>query len=343
MLYMANVFDELLSETTLRLLEAERGPVHGNWLSGHRSRPYPRPGDSVVLAPSTLDDALCPEQAAVGPGLAATWVLFPDQAVGWDFQRHDYRYQSEPVLTRAIDLAGGPILVNSWHTARVLRRAGLACPLQVVPLAIDVAAIDRAAKASRDSETADGVCVLWAHMWRTQKDPESALVVLDKVLSEEPVTRVIIGRADSWAGPIHSPSGFRETMNGHLHAMRFRYPGRISIVPWFEDPTEYWSRLGRVDISLSCSREESFGIGMLEHAAAGIACVVPDGAAYPELHPGARQIPAATTTALASAVLELARDPAQRHAVAAACRQHATAFPPQRTVEELLIALDRRQ
>lgn len=82
---------------------------------------------------------------------------------------------------------------------------------------------------------------------------------------------------------------------------------------------------------------------MLEHAAAGIACVVPGGAAYPELHPGARRVPAATTAALATAILELARDPAQRHAVASACRQHATAFPPQRTVKELLVVLNRRQ
>jgi hypothetical protein len=48
-----------------------------------------------------------------------------------------------------------------------------------------------------------------------------------------------------------------------------------------------------VDIGFSTAYHETFGLTMLEQGCAGVACVVPNHQAYPEIHAGALVVPPA--------------------------------------------------
>lgn len=163
-LFMANMWDELLGSTGLALLQERYGAVYGNWLTGRHEARQPRPGDVVVLAPSTMDSAVEPAAAAKRARTLLAWVLFPDQVIGWDFGRGSYRYALNPVLSETLIAADG-IAANSYYTKAQLTHVGVTQRVDVVPLSVDARAIS--AHALRQRRCNHAPHIFWAQMWRT--------------------------------------------------------------------------------------------------------------------------------------------------------------------------------
>ncbi|MGH3734021.1 MAG: hypothetical protein ACRDT6_00070 [Micromonosporaceae bacterium] len=331
-LFLANIWDELISELGLAQLEDTFDAVHGNWLAPPRGASAPRRGDHVLLAPSTMESAVTPRVAAERASALLGWVLFPDQAIGWDFAHQRYRYQPHSVLADTLDLAAA-VYVNSDYTRTRLGLAGIRDDLRVLPLGVDYAGISEAAgTAAGHSSEGNGPHIFWGHMWRTQKDPENAIGILTAVLDEVAEVRVTVGRASSWGDPEHSPSDFQDRLTDLVDVLVARGDRRVRVIDRFAKPRAYWRFLGGVDIAFSCSREESFGVGMMEHAAAGVACVLPNDKCYPEIHQGALLVKPEPQH-IASGITTLARHAELRHRVQAACTANAERYTAKRTVE----------
>jgi hypothetical protein len=332
-LFVANMWDELLSERGLEQLEHHFGMVQGNWLSGARQSQRPTNGDDVLISPSTMESAVTPRQGARSARTMVGWVLFPDQVIGWDFDVHRYRHQVAPVLADTLELTQSTA-VNSAYTARELYRAGAPKGLPVVPLGVDIHGITRAMR-HRSALDSHEPHIFWGHMWRTQKDPEAALRIAIQLLYKAPTARITIGRAESWADPEHSPPAFQTRLRELVAALRERGGSRVSVIPHFHQPADYWRFLGGVDISYTWCREESFGVALLEHAAAGAACVAPRILCYPDVHRSATLVPY-NEGAAADAIALLAADPHRLSAARTACRAAAARYDVRRMVEEII-------
>lgn len=116
--------------------------------------------------------------------------------------------------------------------------------------------------------------------------------------------------------------------------------GRVSLVRHFLDPCDYWAFLGCVDVTFSCAREESFGVAMLEHAAAGVACVCPRTLAYPEVHQGALLVPP-DADSIVDGVCSLVRDAGTRSRVARRGAEVARRYAVEAGVRRLCDQLQR--
>lgn len=332
-LFLANMWDELLSERGLTHLEHHFGAVRGNWLSGSRQAKQPAHGDEVLIAPSTMHSAVTPSQGAHRTRTMVGWVLFPDQVMGWDFKAHCYRYQLAPVLADTLALSK-ITAVNSAYTARELHRAGAPKGLPTVPLGIDIEGITRATRSAPGRNSREPH-IFWGHMWRTQKDPEAALRIALRLLDKAPTARITVGRAETWADPEHSPPNFQKRVRGLLTTLRERDSSRVSVITQFPQPEDYWRFLGSVDISYTWCREESFGVALLEHAAAGAACIAPRTLCYPEVHHSATLVPYEEEAA-ADVIALLAKDHRRLTAARAACRDGAARYDVCRMVEHLI-------
>lgn len=336
-LYLANMWDGLLGERGLRLLAAAFGGVSGNWLASPRNAARPSSGSYVLLAPSTMDSAVTPAAAADAAAVLAGWVLFPDQVIGWDWQRQRYRHVVAPVLADTLAHAR-VVATNSAYTVTNLRRAGVAGHLAVLPLGVDSDGI-RAMSDTRPKGDGKDVHVLWAHMWRSQKDPETALRVAAAVLKRDPNVRMTVGRSKSWLNEQHSPMDFRRRVTVLADRLRRAGGSRVRFVDHFATQRDYWRMLSEVDISYSCPLEESFGVAMLEHAAAGAACVCPNMLCYPETLRGARLV-SGGEAGLVDAICELAADPVTLWEVRSRCRAQAACYPIDATVQGIIRLFD---
>lgn len=331
-LFLANIFDWLLSNRGLELLEQRFGAVRGNWLHPPRTQPQPKVGDRILLNPSTMDTVVTPAQAAAKASQVVAWVLFPDQAVGWDFAQHRFLNVCQEVAAEA-RRASSDLHANSEFTRRLLRRANVHDDAPIIPLGVDLGGIERASReAQRNGD--DVVHVYWGHMWRTQKDPEKAMEILRAVADACPRVRITIGRAHSWGPPEHSPPEFQSRLLNAIDGLGEFAPSRVQVRETYEDSTDYWRFMGSVDISFSCSREETFGLALMEHEAAGVACVAPDSMCYPETHTGAMLV-SDDRKSIADAVIALVNSPQLRARTQAACLLNAQRYSVDRMIAKI--------
>ncbi|MFV2084385.1 glycosyltransferase family 4 protein [Micromonospora sp. LOL_021] len=331
MIFLANMWDGLLGERGLELLADSFGGVSGNWLSSPRQMSRPPADSRILLSPSVMGSAVTPMTAFDRGADVVAWVLFPDQLIGWDWQHQTYRHMITPVLHDTL-LICRILAVNSEYAAGNLRQAGVDSEVSILPLGVDIHGI-RAARDNRREET--GVHVLWAHMWRSQKNPDKALRIAAEVLKRDPSIRVTIGRAGTWLDDQHSPREFREEVLTLARSLQAQCGDKVRFVEHLDSARSYWKLLSQVDISYSCSAEESFGVAMLEHAAAGAACVCPSTLCYPEVHPHACLVPP-TETDIADAITELAGDPALLTQARSRSLAHAATYPIEATVRGIV-------
>jgi len=328
-IFLGNIWSELVTRRGLVALAHEFGEVTGNWLDGRHRREVPRRGDGVLLAPSSMASAVTPKQMDVAASVV-TWILFPDQMLGWDFAAQRYRLSAHPVLLEATE-SSRCVVANSGYTQANVLRAGLNRLTGVLYPRVDATGVFAEARRSRREVESEPVHVLWSHMWRTQKDPLAALTIACIVLEEAPC-RLTIGRAESWTDEEHNPEEFKVLVREKLRLLRARFGSRLVVLPAWPRQEDYWNFLGTVDVSYSCSREESFGLALAEHASAGAACVAPRNLSYPEVHSYA-DLAEPTESGIATAILSLVRDRARRREVAASCasgaRRHDVGTWPQ--------------
>ena len=118
--------------------------------------------------------------------------------------------------------------------------------------------------------------IVFNHRWEYDKAPEVWLQVAAEAIAEGlPLQLVLLGERSS--KPPESTRVDLAPVRDHI-----LHRGKV------ESRNEYFEWLGRCDLAISTARHEFYGMAMLEAAAAGCFCAVPNRLAYPEVL-GARQ------------------------------------------------------
>lgn len=322
MLYLANVWNELFAERGLSALDSLFGSTVGNWLAGSRRADLEAvQPDFVVVAPANFDQPL--DQLAVlsRTKFVLVWVLFPGDLLGWDFCRYEY---GRSVNQRwALPVSKFRVAANSSMTASALRLAGVES--EVCPLGVDTKSIGERLN-GRSVPGYSSTTVLWNHQWRTNKGVVTAFKVILRLAASFPNVQFYLGRCEQWGDDPEPVEDRREAYEEFQRSVVARDLQNICVLQEFVNQEDYWSLLASVDIAFSCSREESFGVGMLECAAARIACVVPQLGAYPEVLPGAYFVEGPTPRSLVDGVGALIIDRDLRARVADACYENAQRY-----------------
>jgi len=167
-------------------------------------------------------------------------------------------------------------------------------------------------------------------MWRKDKGFIHALKITTNLANKYSNIDFYVGRKEDWGG-------------GNIHNLQAAYANALSsikkeklknicFIDKFKTQINYWRFLKSVDISFSCSFHETFGISMLEQEAAGIACVVPNIEAYPEIHKGALQSP---LSSIQNNLEELIINKAKRNKVSNSCKKNAVNYSIEKFVDNL--------
>jgi len=327
-LYLANIepwiFPNRGSETL-----CEKGlEVAGNWLDPPLCRELDEfSPDVVVYGPHRRVDALTLHKEDVLRTPTVLWALYPDYITGWDRGKNAHEdgfLESVAILMPYFKRH----LAQSVFTKRLLEERIDGYQFQVCFLGIDLEGIDRCRRENRARRP--GLTVLWQHRWRTDKNLQGALDVIESLAAKHRDVKFIIGRKEDWDEPFWVPQSLKDYYADA--ATRLNRLGNVQFIPRFETQVDYWRFISGIDIAFSCSYHETFGIAMLEKAYAGVACVVPNTVAYPGIHSGAVLVPHGQ---IASAVDRLIREPQLRAEVAQRCRQNASKYDVSTTAQKL--------
>jgi glycosyltransferase involved in cell wall biosynthesis len=311
--------------------------VGGNWLDP----PFQRQlkdfsADVVVYAPHRREDAVVLHREDVLRVPTLLWALYPDYLTGWDREKNVHM---DGFLESVADIM--PYFrrhaVNSFFTKRLLEERIEGFQFEVCFLGLDLEAIDRCRRDKRTERP--GLTVLWQHRWRTDKNLRGALDIIETLAARHRDVTFLVGRNEDWDEPFWAPQSLKDYFAQALPGLARL--GNVHFLPRFTTQVEYWRFLSEVDIAFSCSYHETFGIAMLEAAYAGAACVVPNMAAYPEIHSGALVV---NHSQIASGLGRLIQEPQFRAEVAHRSRQNAGKYHVNRTAEKLagLIAQGRQ-
>jgi glycosyltransferase involved in cell wall biosynthesis len=339
-LYIANVEAGVLPERGWALLRERGHEVWGNWAPApfRRQLDEVRP-DAIVYAPHGQRTDLPWRRAALelaeetmARAPTVLWALYPDYLTGWDHERQQHQDGFAEPVRRALPLFRA-LLANSEYTQALLAARAPRFAFEVCYPGIDTQGID-AARGARERERAR--TVLWHHRWSTDKNLLQALGIIEQLALRFPEVECVVGHHERWDDGYWSPRWLRDAYAPI--AERLRVLPNVRTVAFWEDVRSYWRFLGGVDVAFSCSFHESFGIGMLEQAYAGAACVVPARLAYPEVHGGALVV---ADDEIEPALARLIAEPAALRRVAASSRAAAAAYPLERTVAELLRYVER--
>jgi glycosyltransferase involved in cell wall biosynthesis len=316
-LYLANVAEEFIPTRALEILKGLGWKVAGNFYPGSPSVKDFAP-DVLIYVPTRRPDAIAlppVDQLANVPVLM--WALYPDQLTGWDVERNSPGTGLDP-LAQVLYRPSAMRLANSNYTKELLAPATGLDDFDVCPLGIDTAAIKQAVgkRQRREAPTA----VLWQHRWSSDKNLAGAFEVILYLAGKYPHVTFYLGRENDWQ-PCYVQSSLR---SDHLRfiAAACRYHNVVA-VPRFASQRGFWRFLRNVDIGFSTAYHESFGLSMLEQAYAGAACVVPNHAAYAEIHAGAMIVPLQD---IAEAIETLLQDPHAWQGVIASSYRNASKY-----------------
>ena len=302
--------------------------VGGNWLD----RPFQRrlkdfSPDVVVYAPHRREDAVVLYKKDVLRVPTLLWALYPDYLTGWDRERNVHM---DGFLESVADIM--PYFrrhaVNSFFTKRLLEERIKGFQFEVCYLGLDLEAIDRCRRGKRPERPS--LTVLWQHRWRTDKNLRGALDIIQSLATKHRDVAFLVGRNEDWDEPFWAPQSLKDYFAQARPGLTRL--GNVHFLSRFTTQVEYWRLLSEVDIAFSCSYHETFGIAMLEAAYAGAACVVPDMAAYPEIHSGALVV---NHSEIASGLSRLLQEPQFRAEVAHRSRQNAGKYHVNSTAEKL--------
>jgi len=327
-LYLANVESWVFPNRGSEILREKGFAVGGNWLDPpfHRELQEFSP-DVVVYAPHRRVDALLLHKEDLLRTPTFLWALYPDYLTGWDREKNEHMdgfLESIAVLMPYFRRH----LAQSLFTKRLLEERIDGYEFEVCFLGIDVEGIARCRRENRAQRS--DLTVLWQHRWRTDKNVQGALDIIESLATKHRDVKFIVGRKEDWDEPFWAPQSLKDYCADAL--TRLSRLGNVQFVSRFGAQVDYWRFLSEIDIAFSCSYHETFGIAMLEEACAGAACVVPNTVAYPEIHSGAVLV---EHSQIASAVDRLIREPEFRAQVAQRCRQNASKYDVSRTIRKL--------
>lgn len=327
-LYLANIESWVFPSGGCRALRESGFEVGGNWLEPpFNSSPDQFSPDVIVYAPHRRVDALVLRKEHLLSTPTIFWALYPDYLTGWDRQENKHMdgfLESVAALMPYFQKH----VAQSVFTKHLIEKRIDGYEFEVVHLGIDLAAMDRCRPESklRRSE----LTVLWHHRWRTDKNLQGALDIIESLATRHPRVRFLVGRKEDWDEPFWVPQSLRDYYSEA--AKRLSRLSNVQFTPRFRTQPDYWRFLTDIDIAFSCSYHESFGVAMLEKAYAGAACVVPNTVAYPEIHSGAVVV---DHSQIASAIDRLIRDPQFRAETAHLSRENAKKYDVRAAADQL--------
>ena len=327
-LYLANIESWTFPNRGIETLCEKGFEVGGNWLDPPFQRQLDELCPDVVLyAPHRRVDALALHKEDLLRTPTVLWALYPDYITGWDREKNEHIdgfLESVAVLMPYFKRD----LVQSVFTKRLLEERIDGYQFDVCFLGIDLEGIDRCRCENRAPRSQ--LTVLWQHRWRTDKNLQAALDVIESLAVKHRDVKFIVGRKEDWDEPFWVPQSLRDYYADVT--TRLNRLGNVQFISRFETQVDYWRFLAQIDIAFSCSYHETFGIAMLEEACASIACVVPNTVAYPEIHSDAILVP---HSQIASAVDRLIREPDLRAEVAHHCLENAHKYDVSATAQKL--------
>ena len=327
-LYLANIDSWTFPNRGSEILCESGFEVGGNWLDPPFLRQLGQFSPEVVVyAPHRRLDAIVLEMQDVLRTPTLLWALYPDYLTGWDREKNEHMdgflesvAELMPYFRRHV--------AQSAFTKRLLEERIDRYQFDICFNGIDLDGIDRCRRenGARRSE----LTVLWHHRWRSDKNLQGALDVIESLAAKHRNVTFVVGRKEDWDEPFWVPQSLRDhyaeadTRLSQLGNVRFRSR--------FETQPDYWRSLSDIDIAFSCSYHETFGIAILEAAYAGVACVVPNTVAYPEIHSGAVLV---DHSQIESALGKMIEDLEFRSKVALRCRVNAKKYDICRTAQDL--------
>jgi glycosyltransferase involved in cell wall biosynthesis len=332
-LYLANIESWTFPNRGAEILSESGLEVGGNWLDPpfHRELEQFSP-DMIIYAPHRREDALVLQREDLLRTPTVLWALYPDYLTGWDREKNGHMagfLESVAVLMPYFQRH----VAQSMFTKRLLEERIDGYQFEVCFNGIDLEGIDlcQRGNGARRSE----LTVLWQHRWRTDKNLQGALEVIESLAAKHRDVTFLIGREEDWDEPFWVPQWLKDCYADAKP--RLERLGNVQFVSRFPTQIAYWRFLSKIDIAFSCSYHETFGIAMLEAAYAGVACVAPDTVCYPEIHEGAVLV---DHSQIVSAVDRLILESQLRAEVARCCRENAGKYDVRTTAEKLAGLVD---
>jgi len=281
-LYIANAWKSMVTDTARRSFEVGGWQVDGNWLNGKDLSPLHK---VILAAPAYFDAAILVNPKDHPMSKVFSYLIYPDEMVGWNFERNIYRWEKQeafvPLLENAHVLSESDFvlnLVSSVYGDQLNQRRDTT----FLPIEFNRIYTEKT-KAVVDSNKP--LRVLWNHMWRGDKGFSEALSLIEELSGRYSSVEFWVARNNLW-GNDPNIGKLKERTSSLLAQLRARGNVFFQENFGFNQASEYWQFLTGFDIGFSVSHHEGFGLGMLEQAAAGIACVMPPRQSYPEIHNG---------------------------------------------------------
>lgn len=324
-LYLANMWPQIVTKRGVGLFEQRGFNTSGNWLSGN---PDYSKSDRLVLPYADFGKPILITEAT--PELwqrTISYILFPDSLIGWNFERNQYLYQKKAEVEQML-LKVSKKLSSSDYGSELLDRTYGKSNNITVPLGIDTDSINEQVGQKHNS-----LRILWNHMWRSDKGTFDAFDLIASLAPKYSTVEFWIGQTNTW-----------DVRDGQLFVAKcepklkqLQNMGNVRFFNRIKNQKEYWAWLNQVDISFSTAFQEGFGLSMMEQEATGIACVVPNAEAYPELHGGCLIV---DRSKLSEGLQFLIQNPNERRSVSQSCKDNASKYDTSVWVEKMVTHLD---
>ncbi len=143
------------------------------------------------------------------------------------------------------------VRVVSEKIKKQVEGIGVKAPVRVLPIYIDISKFQNIARQPHDKKI-----ILWIGRFEDEKDPVSAISVLEKVLAAGIDVKLIMLGSGS----------LEKKLKQLAVGLPVEFPG-------WQDPKRY---LAQADVVLSTSKHESYGVSMIEALVASVPVVAPD-------------------------------------------------------------------
>jgi glycosyltransferase involved in cell wall biosynthesis len=175
-------------------------------------------------------------------------------------------------------------------------------------------------------------------MWRLDKNFLGAIKIIENLASDYKNVGFYIGRKNSWGDLVYSPPYLRKEYNEFCKIVKRKALNNIFLIKSMPQP-KYWEFISCMDIGFSVSYHESFGISMLEQAAAGIACVMPNELSYKEVFKRYKGL--VDRERIQTTIELLIKDKNLRQKLQQDARKCASKFKIENTIAKLIKLLER--
>lgn len=310
--FFANIWPQILTPRGKASFESKGFKIFGNWL---KDKINPQEADIIIYPPADFGDKFSIREQFDLKKPVIPYILFPDSTVGWDFKNKKYLNKKNPNFQALFDNSIAPTLSHSNFSLNLARKTYKIGGAKTVYLGIDFKTIS-----SLSRPKGEKVKVIWNHMWRSDKGTYEAFSIIEELASSFPNVSFYVGQSYNWG---NNPD-VKNYINKCLPLVnQIKQKDNVTFTPRIKSQKKYWSFLKQFDIGFSTSYHEGFGLSMMEQAAAGIACVLPNTEAYPEIHKGAKIV---ARDRISTTIKELIENPKELDKTKRECLENAKKY-----------------